>query len=117
MTIRLTPLILLWIALLPAAQGQSFPSRPISLVCPFPPGSTSDLIPRAVAPLMSEALGVPVVVENRPGAGGSIGAAYAAKAKPDGHTVLMAPTPVLAINQWLYKELPYSPEKDFVPIT
>ena len=100
-----------------SALGQAFPSRPVTLVCPFPPGSTSDLIPRALAPLMSEALGVPVVVDNRPGAAGSIGAALVAKAKPDGHTILMAPTPVLAINPWLYKELPYHPERDFVAIT
>jgi len=97
--------------------GQTFPSRPISLVCPFPPGSTSDLIPRVLAPLMSQSMGVPVIVENRPGASGSIGAAFVAKAEPSGRTVLMAPTGVLATNQWLYKELPYTPEKDFAPIT
>jgi|SRR5687768_1667397 tripartite-type tricarboxylate transporter receptor subunit TctC len=118
MRIRLALLTLLSLAAVPApSPGQVFPSRTIILVCPFPPGSTSDLIPRMVAPLLSEAMGVPVVVENRPGAAGSIGAGYAAKSRPDGHTVLMAPTPVLAINQWLYKALPYNPEKDFVPIT
>ena len=109
---------LLSMAVLPEpALGQVFPARPITLVCPFPPGSTSDLIPRAVAPLMAESMGTSVIVDNRPGAAGSIGAAYVAKARPDGYTVLMAPTPVLAINQWLYRELPYSPEKDFAPIT
>src|SRR6266446_7829632 len=86
------------------------------LVCPLPPGSTSDLLPRALAPLMSQSMGVPVIVENRPGATGSIGAAFVAKAEPSGHTLLIAPTPVLAVNQWLYKELPYNPEKDLVPI-
>jgi tripartite-type tricarboxylate transporter receptor subunit TctC len=118
MGIRSDSLALLCLVAVPAlAQGQAFPARPVNLVCPFPAGSTSDLIPRAVAPLMSEALKVPVVVENRPGAAGSVGAAYVAKSKPDGHTVLMAPTGVLAINQWLYKELPYNPEKDFTPVT
>jgi tripartite-type tricarboxylate transporter receptor subunit TctC len=96
--------------------SQAFPTRTVTLVCPFPPGSSSDLIPRALAPLMSQSLGVSVVVENKPGAAGSIGAAQVAKAPPDGHTVLMTPTGVLAINQWLYKSLPYDPEKDLVPV-
>jgi len=99
-----------------ALAQEKFPSRSITLVCPFPPGSTSDLLPRALAPLMSQSMGVPVIVENRPGATGSIGAAFVAKAEPSGHTLLIAPTPVLAVNQWLYKELPYNPEKDLVPI-
>jgi tripartite-type tricarboxylate transporter receptor subunit TctC len=98
------------------ALAQTFPSRAVNLVCPFPPGSTSDLVPRALAPLMSQSLGVPVIVDNRPGAAGSIGAAFVAKAEPSGHTVLVAPTGVLAINQWLYKELTYSPEKDLAPV-
>src|SRR5688500_3537026 len=118
MRIRLALLTLLSLAAVPApSPGQVFPSRTIILVCPFPPGSTSDLIPRMVAPLLSEAMGVPVVVENRPGAARSIGAGYAAKSRPDGHTVLMAPTPVLAINQWLYKALQHIRQKDFVLIT
>jgi tripartite-type tricarboxylate transporter receptor subunit TctC len=118
MGVRFAFLTLLPLASLPLpVLGQAFPARPITLVCPFPPGSTSDLIPRAVAPLMSAAMGVPVIVDNRPGAAGSIGAAHVAKSKPDGHTVLMAPTGVLTINQWLYKDLPYNPDKDLVPIT
>jgi len=99
------------------AQDPAFPARPITIVCPFPPGSTADLIPRAVAPGLSQSLGVPVIVENRPGATGSIGAAFVAKAEATGHTVLMAPTPVLSVNQWLYKTLAYNPEQDFAPIT
>ena len=118
MTIRLALLTLLSLAAVPAPSlGQPFPFRPITVVSPFPPGTTSDLIPRTLAPLMSEAMGIPVIVENRPGATGSIGAAYVARARPDGYTVLMAPTPVLAINQWLNKALQYNPEKDFLPIT
>lgn len=100
------------------AQAQdAFPSRAATIVVPFPPGSTSDLLPRAIAPIVSQALGVGVVIENRPGAGGSVGAATVARARADGHVILMAPTPVLAVNQWLYKDLAYSPERDLAPIT
>ena len=115
----LATLVALAIALpVGAAHAQdAFPARPATIVVPFPPGSTSDLLPRAIAPALSQALGVGVVVENRPGAGGSVGAAFAARARADGHLILMAPTPVLAVNQWLYKDLAYSPEKDFAPIT
>jgi tripartite-type tricarboxylate transporter receptor subunit TctC len=116
MATRSVLLILLLAVLLGTAAAQTFPSRPITLVVGFPPGSTSDLIPRAVAPLLSESMGVPVMVENRPGATGAVGAAFVARAKPDGYTVMMAPTPVLAINQWVFRELAYNPEKDFVPI-
>jgi tripartite-type tricarboxylate transporter receptor subunit TctC len=117
MNVQIRTLVLLSMVVTPvAAFAQAFPSRPINLVCPFPPGSTSDLLPRALAPLMSQSLGVPVIVDNRPGASGAIGAGFVAKSEPGGHTLLMAPTGVLAINQWLYKELAYNPEKDFVPI-
>jgi len=81
------------------ATAQQFPTRNVTIVVPYPPGSTSDLLPRAIAPLLSQSLGVPVVVENRPGAGGNVGAAAVAKGgDASGHTVLMAPTPVLAVN-------------------
>src|SRR5919198_517159 len=110
-------LLLALTTLLPAfAAAQAFPSKPITIVVPFPPGSSSDLIPRALAPLMSQSLGHPVVVENKPGAAGSLGAAFVAKAEPSGHTLLMTPTGVLATNQWLYKDPGYNPEKDLVPI-
>ena len=109
-------LITLFFLLPFAAFGQGFPSRPITFVVPYPPGSSSDLIPRAIAPLMSQSLGVPVVVENRPGAGGNIGAAYVAKGDASGHTVLMAPSAILATNQWLYKEMPFEPQKDLAPV-
>jgi tripartite-type tricarboxylate transporter receptor subunit TctC len=110
-------LVWMMFALLPSITlAQGFPARPITVVVPFPPGSSSDLIPRALAPLVSQSLGVAVVIENRPGAAGSIGAAQVAKAAADGHTLLLTPTGVLAINQWLYKALPYKPEKDFAPI-
>ena len=98
------------------ASGQPFPNRQISIMVPYPPGSSSDLIPRAIAPLMSQSMGVPVIVENRPGAGGNVGAAIVAKGDASGHTLLMAPSAILATNQWLYKELNYDPQKDFTPV-
>ena len=99
------------------AAAQTFPSRQVTIVVPYPPGSSSDLIPRAIAPLMSQSMGVPVVVENKPGAGGNVGAAAVAKGESSGHTLLMAPSAILATNQWLYKEPGYDPQKDFTPVT
>ncbi|MFN0303887.1 MAG: Bug family tripartite tricarboxylate transporter substrate binding protein [Burkholderiales bacterium] len=99
------------------ANEERFPTRPITIVVPFPPGSTADLLPRALAPHMAGAMGVAVVVENqRLGAVGSIGAAHVAKSKPDGYTVLMAPTVVMAVYQWLFKSPLYDPAKDLAPI-
>ena len=115
-TVLLT-LALALMANLGMAQEGSFPSKAITVVVPYPPGGTSDIIPRLIAPHLSQSLGVPVIVENRAGANGSIGATAVAKAKPDGYTLLLAPTGVLAINQFLYKALQYNPEKDFTPIT
>jgi len=98
------------------AAAQAFPARTITIVVPYSPGSTSDLLPRAIAPHMSQSLGVPVVVENRPGAGGNIGATLVAKGEASGHTLLMAPSAVLATNQWLYKDTGYDPQKDLSPV-
>jgi len=98
------------------ALAQGFPARQISIMVPFPPGSSSDLIPRALAPVMSQSMGVPVIVENRPGAGGNVGAALVARGDASGHQVLMAPSAILATNQWLYKEPGYDPRKDFTPV-
>lgn len=107
----------LLLLLLPTfAFAQSFPARQISIVVPYSPGSTSDLIPRAIAPLLSQSMGVPVIVENRPGAGGNLGAAIVAKGEASGHQVLMAPSAILATNQWLYKDLQYDPQKDLAPV-
>ncbi len=98
------------------AQTDSFPARPITIVAPTAPGSSTDLIARLVGGAISKSMGVPVVVENKAGVAIAIGAKAVAQAKPDGYTLLLAPTPALAINQWLYKKLSYNPEKDFVPI-
>jgi tripartite-type tricarboxylate transporter receptor subunit TctC len=96
--------------------AQPFPARTVTIVVPFPPGSSSDLIPRALAPLMSQSMGAPVIVENRPGAGGNVGAALVARGDASGHQVLMAPSAILATNQWLYKEPGYDPRKDLAPV-
>jgi len=96
--------------------AQPFPVRTVTIVVPFPPGSSSDLIPRALAPLMSQSMGVPVIVENRPGAGGNVGAALVARGDPSGHQVLMAPSAILATNQWLYKDPGYDSQKDLTPV-
>jgi tripartite-type tricarboxylate transporter receptor subunit TctC len=101
----------------PCAGAAGFPDKPITIVVPFPAGSTSDTIPRMVAPLISKSLGVPVIVENRGGANGSIGAAHVASSTADGYTLLLATTGVLAINQWIYEKPAYHPERDFAPIT
>jgi tripartite-type tricarboxylate transporter receptor subunit TctC len=108
--------ILLFALLSTTVAAQSFPARQITIVVPYSPGSTSDLLPRAIAPHLSQSLGVPVIVENRPGAGGNVGAALVAKGEASGHTVLMAPSAVLATNQWLYKEPGYDPQKDLTPV-
>jgi tripartite-type tricarboxylate transporter receptor subunit TctC len=99
----------------PAAAG--FPETAITIVVPYPPGSTADTIPRLVGPLMSKSLGVPVIIENRGGANGSIGAVRVASAPADGHTILLATFGMLAVNQWIYEKPAYDPEKDFTPIT
>jgi tripartite-type tricarboxylate transporter receptor subunit TctC len=99
-----------------AVFAQSFPAHTVTIVVPFPPGSSSDLIPRALAPLMSQSMGAPVIVENRPGAGGNLGAALVARGDASGHQVLMAPSAILATNQWLYKEPGYDARKDLAPV-
>jgi tripartite-type tricarboxylate transporter receptor subunit TctC len=98
------------------AQSDVFPSRTISIVAPTAPGSTTDLLARLVTPALTRSLGVSVIVENKAGVASAIGATAVAQAKPDGYTLLLAPLPALAVNQWLYKKLSYNPEKDFVPV-
>jgi tripartite-type tricarboxylate transporter receptor subunit TctC len=100
----------------PRAEAAGFPEKPITIVVPFPAGSTSDTIPRMVAPLISKSLGVPVIIENRGGANGSLGATRVASSTADGYTLLLATTGVLAINQWIYETPAYHPERDFAPI-
>ncbi len=96
--------------------AQSYPNRPIRFILPYPPGSTTDVVGRIMAPMLAERLGQPVVPENRPGAGGNIGIEYAAKARPDGYTLLLATTG-LTFSPSLYKKLKYDPIKDLAPIS
>lgn len=108
----------LLLALVPtAAVGQAFPSGPISILVPFEPGGPTDLIPRAIAPRLAESLGVPVTVENRPGAAGNVGAGIVAKSPPDGRRLLLFQGGLFTVNPWLFRELPFHPENDFIPIT
>lgn len=99
------------------AQDAGWPSRPVRLVVTFPPGGSSDAAARIVAPKLAERLGQPVVVENRPGAGGGVGLGLVAKAAPDGYTIVLASAGGLTANPSLYKKLAYDPAKDFAPIT
>jgi len=105
------------IALLTAGlvSAQTYPARQVRIIVPFPPGGTSDILARTIGARLGEPLGQPVVVENRPGAGGNIAADYVAKAAPDGYTLLMG-TSSLAISQSLYKKLSYDLIKDFAPV-
>jgi tripartite-type tricarboxylate transporter receptor subunit TctC len=99
-----------------AAWTQSYPSQPVTIVVPFTPGGATDILGRLVAKGLEQRLGKPFLVENRPGAGSLIGASAVAKAAPDGHVLLMAPSATLAMNPALYKKLPYDPVHDFVPL-
>ena len=98
---------------LPAARAQG---RPIRLVVPFTPGGSTDILARALAPKLATALGQNVIVDNKPGAGGSLGAAEVANAAPDGQTLLMGHIGTLAVNVSLYPKLPYDPVKSFAPV-
>ncbi len=111
-----------WIALLAlaAAAGafaQSYPARPIRMIVPFPPGGATDLLARVVAQKLTESLGHQVVVDNRPGAGGTIGSRLMLDAQPDGYTILTSSVSTHAIGPHLYAKPPYNPQTDFTAIT
>lgn len=110
----------LWTAVLLAlalpALAQTYPSKPVRVVVNFPPGGAADQLGRAVAARLQEVMGQPFVVENRPGANGSIGAAEVAKAAPDGHTLLMSSGGAVALNGLIYKNLGYDPMKALEPV-
>ena len=107
---------LAWLAWVPASFAQAYPTKPIKLVVPFPPGGAVDIVARVVGQALSEAWGQQVVVDNRPGAGAIIGTDLVAKAAPDGYTLLMGSVGMLTINPSLYAKLPYDPVKDFAPV-
>lgn len=97
--------------------SEAYPSRTIKLVVPFTPGGSTDFVARLIGEKLTERTGQSVVIENKPGAGGSIGASYAARAKPDGYTLFAGHVGTLSINPGLYKKLSYEPLKDFAPVT
>jgi tripartite-type tricarboxylate transporter receptor subunit TctC len=104
------------IAATPALAADPWPTRPVTVICPFPPGISTDILTRAVATALSSALGQQFVMENRPGANGNIGAAAAAKAAPDGYTFLVATLGPTVANKFMYKTMSYDPERAFAPV-
>jgi tripartite-type tricarboxylate transporter receptor subunit TctC len=97
--------------------AQTYPAKPVRVVIPYPPGSTPDIVGRTVSDRLQKALGQPFVVENRTGAGGNIGTEAVAKAAPDGYTLLVAINGPVAVNKHLYKNLPFDPDRDLLPIS
>ncbi|WP_342049962.1 MULTISPECIES: Bug family tripartite tricarboxylate transporter substrate binding protein [unclassified Cupriavidus] len=102
---------------LPAGAAETFPSKPLRLVVPFTPGGTTDILARLVAQKTGEVLGQSIVVDNRPGAGGNIGAEAVARSAPDGYTLLMGTLGTQVTNQFIYARMPYDSAKDFAPVT
>ncbi|MCD0505078.1 tripartite tricarboxylate transporter substrate binding protein [Bordetella petrii] len=104
-------------AALPGAAAAAYPEQPIRLVVPFSPGGSSDILGRLLADALPSILGQPVIVENKPGAGGNIGGELVARAKPDGYTLLLAAAGPTVINPSLYPDMPFDPARDLAPIT
>ena len=112
--------ILLFLVMMPGllcAQAQPFPSRPVRIIVGFAAGGPSDIVARLIAQQLSEKFGRPVVVENRPGATGTIGAELVAKSKPDGHTLYLASQTTHAVTPYMYQKVGYDPVKDFATVT
>lgn len=105
------------VALPRSALAQSYPSRPITIVVPYPPGASTDQVARLVQQQMQTDTGGTIVVENRGGAGGNVGAAYVAHSPPDGYRILMATQPIVTINPYVYKSIGFDPVKDLTPLT
>ena len=99
-----------------SAMAQDYPTRPVTIVVPFAAGGGTDIIARLLAQKLEQRLGKSFVIDNKSGAGSTLGAAAAARAAPDGHTLLMAPSPAMAMSVSIYKSLPYNPAIDFIPI-
>ena len=107
----------LWVLLSSPCLADTYPSRPIRIVVPGAAGGVLDILVRKISDKLVQSLGQPIVIENRPGANGSVGAEAVARAKPDGYTLLFASSSILCINPVLYKALPYDAAKDFAPVT
>ena len=101
----------------PCASAADYPDRPVHLIVPFPPGGGADNLARTIMPRVSQALGQPIVIENKPGAGGNVGAELVARAAPDGYTLLYGTNGTHSINASLYRNLPFDPVKDFAPVS
>jgi tripartite-type tricarboxylate transporter receptor subunit TctC len=115
---RLTFLIVLLASFtLACAQGTNYPDRPIRIIAPYPPGGTTDLIARAIGEHLTKVWGQPVIVDNRAGASGMIGAAFVKKQPPDGYTLMVGSTALISVNPHLYKNMQYDSVKDFTPIS
>jgi len=99
-----------------AAQAQAWPARPIRIIVPYPAGQTADMLGRLMAEQLTQALGQQIIVENKPGAGGTIGVDVAAKAAPDGYTLVIITISTHIIAPAVYPKLPYNPVRDFAPI-
>src|SRR5262245_23698562 len=99
------------------ASAQNYPAKPIHLIVPYPAGGGTDFFARLVGQKMSELVGQPIVVENKPGAATNLGADFVAKAPPDGYTMLLGDVATYAANPSLYRKLPFDPSKDFAPVT
>src|SRR2546430_17281078 len=98
------------------ASAQDYPSKPVRMVVGFPPGGGTDVVARLLQPRLSELLGQPVVIDNRPGATGTVAAGHVAKSPPDGYTIMMGHVSVNAIAPSPFSNLPYEAERDFAPI-
>ena len=105
------------VAVAAEASAQDYPSRPITIVVPQAPAASSDLLARTLGERLHAAWGQPVIIDNRPGAGGNVGAAYAARTQPDGYTLMVGTDAMMTSNVYLYKNMPFDPVKDFAPIT
>lgn len=114
---RRSALLLPLLATPALAQTRAFPSRPITIVVPYVPGGPSDILARAVAGPLQAASGQPVVVDNRPGANGSVAGGFVARAEPDGHTLLIGASGPMTVNPHLLPNLPYDTTRDFAPVT
>jgi len=106
-----------WFCVVTSAAAADYPSRPITLTLAFAPGGPSDVLARVLGRKLEQVLGQPLVIDNRPGAGGNIAAEMVARAAPDGYTLLLANNGILATNASLYKKINYDPERDFAPIS
>ena len=120
MKIRALFLLAAWLTSLPLTsiptRADEWPSRPIQMIVPFGAGGAADIIARLVGDKLAAALGQPVVIEDKPGAGGNIGGALVAHANPDGYTLLMSGSPTHSVGPYLYKNLSYDPMRDVPPV-